>query len=128
MPQPLNQSQQRSQHQPQQALNRSLHESKAVLAQDKPYKGGFYSGDEVNGQPNGNGTYTCDTYTYTGEFKDGKMHGKGTIEDFNNGIIYTGDLAVDEITGFGKYKYADGSEYEGSFLKGCFEGEGQFTL
>lgn len=98
------------------------------MAQDKTYKNGVYSGDEVNGLPNGNGTFMCDTYTYTGEFKDGKMNGKGTVEDFNYGIIYTGELKDGEITGFGKYKYTDGSEYEGSFLRGRFEGEGQFTL
>jgi len=33
-----------------------------------------------------------------------------------------------QITGQGKYTYSDGSEYDGSFVRGKFQGEGQFTL
>lgn len=65
---------------------------------------------------------------YTGDFVQGKMNGKGTIEDFLNGISYTGELSNGQINGFGKYQFADGSEFEGGVLKGKFHGDGQFTL
>lgn len=56
------------------------------------------------------------------------MHGHAQIEDFVTGIAYVGDIRNGEITGQGKYTYQDGSEYEGTFLKGRFHGDGQFTL
>lgn len=102
--------------------------SNTNLAHDLPYKDGFYNGDIVAGIPEGKGTFTSSTLMYTGDFVKGQMNGKGTIEDFNTGIIYTGDVKSGAITGFGKYKFVDGSEYEGTFENGRFNGDGQFTL
>lgn len=65
---------------------------------------------------------------YEGSFSKGKMHGKGTVQEFNYNIRYTGDMNDGQITGQGKYTYSDGSEYDGSFVRGKFQGEGQFTL
>lgn len=56
------------------------------------------------------------------------MHGQGTLEDSRTGIKYTGTFAYGKITGFGKYVFLDGSEYEGGFFDGKFEGDGTFTL
>lgn len=63
-----------------------------MLAQDVPYLNGVYSGDTEKGVPHGSGTYTCESYTYTGDFKNGKMDGQGQIEDFNNQIVYIGEM------------------------------------
>ena len=56
------------------------------------------------------------------------MHGKGVFEDYNYQLTYTGDMNNGQITGSGKLTFSDGSEYEGNFVRGKFEGEGQFTL
>lgn len=109
-------------------LAQSLNQSTVTEVQDKPYLKGVYTGQEVRGKPHGNGFYTSESYTYTGEFKDGLMHGKGTIEDYNYQLTYTGEMKEGQITGQGKLVFVDGSEYEGSFLRGRFDGEGQFTL
>ena len=65
---------------------------------------------------------------YTGEFVNGKIHGKGSVEDFLTSTSYTGELADGNITGVGKYQFSDGSEYEGGVLNGKFHGDVQFTL
>lgn len=67
-------------------------------------------------------------FIYSGEYQNGKMHGQGTLEDSRTGIKYTGTFNNGKITGFGKYKFLDGSEYEGGFLDGKFEGDGTFNL
>ena len=58
---------------------------------------GVYEGQYLNGEPNGQGTYTY-TYggKYVGEFKDGKKHGQGTwvVED---GTVYKGIWENDKL-------------------------------
>jgi hypothetical protein len=47
--------------------------------------GDRYSGDYVNGKPNGFGTYTwANGSYYEGEFKNGLKHGKGKWKKFVN--------------------------------------------
>ena len=42
------------------------------------YKNGTFNGDVLNFKPNGKGTWVHpDGYEYTGEYKDGEMHGQG---------------------------------------------------
>jgi hypothetical protein len=92
------------------------------------YKGGFYSGDVRDNVPHGNGTFTSSNCVYTGEFFEGVIQGQGTVEDFLSGTSYTGHFADGQPNGAGKYRFADGSEYDGTVVQGRFEGDGQFTL
>lgn len=78
--------------------------------------------------PHGNGTLTTPTFTYSGSFKNGKVDGKGVIEDFNTRLVYDGEMSNNQMTGFGKLTFPDGGEYEGAFLNGMFHGDGQFIL
>jgi hypothetical protein len=48
---------------------------------------------------------------YEGEMKDGKKHGKGTM-DYASGTKYTGDWVDNNMTSQGVYIYADGNRYE----------------
>ena len=59
-------------------------------------RSGLYTG-EVNlaGAPDGQGTYTCTSHTYTGGWREGVRHGRG-VNTYNNGDIYTGDWDNDE--------------------------------
>lgn len=99
-----------------------------ALAQDLSYKGGFYSGDVKDNVPHGQGTFTSSNCIYTGEFFQGSIEGRGTVEDFLTGTSYTGQFAGGQPNGMGTYKFADGSEYEGNVVQGRFDGDGQFTF
>ncbi len=96
--------------------------------QDLSYKGGFYSGDVRGNVPHGNGTFTSSNYIYMGEFFEGVIQGQGIVEDFLTGTSYTGQFAGGQPNGAGKYRFADGSEFDGTVAQGRFEGDGQFTL
>jgi len=62
---------------------------------------------------------------YEGETKDGKKHGRGTM-NFTNGI-YEGDWQEDMMNGFGIFTFFSGSKYEGYFEKNLFHGQGTYT-
>lgn len=78
-------------------------------------------------------------YTYEGEFKNGKFHGKGKKvqirdsdggEGFHPGIgswEYEGEWRNDDMSGQGKLTYTrSGSVYQGSFKSGKPHGQGTF--
>ena len=53
---------------------------------------------------------------YIGELKNGKRDGKGT-HLWTNGNIYTGDWKEEKRTGNGQMTYANGNVYQGEWLK-----------
>jgi hypothetical protein len=53
--------------------------------------GRHFSGDVVDGKPNGQGTLTSFDGTYAGEFRDGLLNGQGT-ETWNDGTKYVGEF------------------------------------
>ena len=89
---------------------------------------GVYEGQYLNGEPNGQGTYTY-TYggKYVGEFKDGKKHGQGTYT-FASGNKYVGEVKDDKMHGQGTYTWADGSKYVGEFKDGNKHGQGTWVV
>ena len=52
--------------------------------------------------------------TYTGDFKENKMHGKGKFA-YKDGSVYAGNFANDMKEGKGKLTRQDGSGLEGNF-------------
>ena len=62
---------------------------------------------------------------YTGQFKDGKMEGRGTFY-FNNGDKYEGDIKNNIFEGKGAYYYHNGEKYVGDFKKNMRDGRGVF--
>jgi hypothetical protein len=63
---------------------------------------------------------------YEGEFKDGKMHGKGTLI-LSNGDKYIGDWVAGKRTGRGLYIWSSGVRYEGEFQNNMRTGHGNYT-
>ncbi len=63
---------------------------------------------------------------YEGEFKDGKMHGKGTL-NFANGRKYIGDWIEGKRTGRGVFTWPNGNRYEGEFKNDARSGHGVFN-
>lgn len=73
---------------------------------------------------NGSHSVKYENGTYTGNYKDGLRHGKGTYT-YNNGEKYVGDWEYGAKTGRGVFTTADGSRYVGEFLKDDFHGNGE---
>jgi hypothetical protein len=53
--------------------------------------------------------------TYTGEFVENKMHGKGKFT-YKDGSVYVGGFAEGLKHGKGKLSHKDGSGLEGNFM------------
>ena len=62
----------------------------------------------------GKGTYSERGNTYTGDWVDDKMHGKGKFS-YASKAEYEGDWVDNKYQGTGKYTWPDGSSYEVSF-------------
>ena len=67
---------------------------------------------------------------YTGEFKDGKKHGKGTFNFLANnsfkGDKYVGEFKDDRRNGQGTYTHSFGNGYVGEFKDNNFSGQGTY--
>ena len=85
---------------------------------------GKYEGEINNGEPNGQGTYTCpDGQKYIGEWKEGKWNGQGT-ETFPDGKKYVGEFKDGSKHGKGTETSPDGRKYEGEWENGVPNGQG----
>ena len=62
---------------------------------------------------------------YIGQFKDGKMEGKGTFY-FNDGNIYEGEIKNNIFEGKGTFYYHSGEKYEGDFKNNMRDGRGVY--
>ncbi len=95
---------------------------------------GIYTG-EVNEQlPFGNGTFTSDTFSYTGIWTDGNPEGPGTVTaaefsiDTPKEVLtgrYSGEYAGGQAEGSGTFTYQNGKEevqLEGNFTDNQFDG------
>ena len=102
--------------------------------------GSKYQGEWVYRYPEGRGTKTLpDGTKWTGRWKKGQpiddngdivlnlFPGKDIAAEEGNGNIQTGCISGDCENGEGAFAYADGSKYEGRFVKGKPGGKGVFT-
>ena len=101
---------------------------------NKPYTdektfddGNHYIGEWRNGRIWGKGTYTWKATgnTYQGDWVDGKMHGFGIYTWTASGISYTGYFANGKRHGQGALFGQDGEKYIGDFVNDLFEGYGE---
>eukprot|EP01083_Nonionella_stella_P092454 258835_1 len=91
-----------------------------------------YSGDWLNGLPNGMGIWKDDNKwgtVYKGEWKDGKIHGFGKAAwDIRKSLpekeTYIGEWKMDEHEGYGRYSFATGDSYQGEWKKNAITGRG----
>lgn len=78
-----------------------------------------YTGEVLDGKPNGKGTGIYPYGTYTGEYKNGLRHGNnGTFESKNGSNKYEGSFYEDKYNKGKLTLTADGSYYEGTFRNG----------
>jgi hypothetical protein len=119
-----------------------------MSAHEYIYKDGTYYGSVGNNLPEGHGFFVNDKYTYTGEWKKGKISGRGILiyidrDEFHgefldgmevngkktyiNGDTYDG-LWKDRLReGMGRYRWISGDTYEGEWAGGYFKGHGIYT-
>ncbi len=80
--------------------------------------GNKYSGEWKDGRLHGQGIYVWASGTkYVGEFKDGKTHGQG-IKTSVKGDKYVGEFKNNRIHGQGTFVRADGTKHVGEFKNG----------
>ena len=81
----------------------------------------------------GQGTYaTSDICIYVGEFKNGEMHGQGTVTYIEGagsfeGTKYVGEWKDDKMHGQGTFTNALGAKYVGEFKNDKKDGQGTYT-
>lgn len=76
-----------------------------------------YTGEVVDGKPNGTGTGIYPYGNYTGDYKDGLREGNGKFESKDGENKYKGTFANDKYNE-GKLTFPDGSYFEGTFKDG----------
>jgi hypothetical protein len=83
----------------------------------------YYVGEWKNGKMEGKGAIQWkDGRRYVGEFKNMKCHGKGTIW-FPDGCVFTGQFVDDDIDGEGTKYSPDGTILTGKWKKDQFLGQ-----
>nr|KMM67411.1 meichroacidin [Coccidioides posadasii RMSCC 3488] len=89
------------------------------------YNGDYYSGEFKNGYYHGKGTHISESgATYTGDFVLGERQGTGTME-YATGDTYTGDWVEDQRHGQGTFvERKTGNKYVGGYRNGKRHGKG----
>lgn len=96
-------------------------------------KSGFEAGLRLAKQSNsekvlnGNHTVTYSDGTYSGNFKDGLRHGKGTFT-CTSGEKYVGDWEHGNMTGNGTLTGSNGFKYIGEFVENKMHGNGELHV
>ena len=68
-----------------------------------------------------------DIATYSGNFKDGKKDGMGTMT-YPNGDVYQGEWKDNKMHGTGSYTYKNGDIYSGSWVDNKKSGQGMYQF
>ena len=96
-----------------------------VFVDGSRYEGGFV---EVDGKRirQGVGTLTDGPETYTGGWENDLMSGDGKYS-FASGAIYSGSFLQGKFDGEGSYKWPDGSSYTGGWRENKMHGQGKYV-
>lgn len=97
-------------------------EKQVTLKFDYGERQGIYTGEIKNNLPDGVGTFSSENdegveWTYTGEWKKGKMEGEGCT-DFGNGQKHYGEHSEGELNGRGIVFFPDKTVLYGIFENG----------
>jgi hypothetical protein len=86
--------------------------------------GGFKKGHWINGELTGKGTQFYGSSTefagdiYIGDFKNDKRHGFGSYYDKSEDVTFTGQWVDGKMTGKGKAKWGKNSKYPNRYCEG----------
>ena len=88
-------------------------------------KGDMYDGEWKNGKMHGKGTKKmANGDSYEGQFIDGVADGWG-FKKFSTGDVHEGQYSLDKRCGFGSYIWINGDRYEGGWKNGKMDGRGR---
>ena len=91
------------------------------------YYGESYEGEYKNGKMHGKGTYISNNgMKYVGEFQNGLKHGKGTL-DLPNGTKYVGEFKNEWRHGKGTLTFDNGDKLVAEFENDVQHGQGVYT-
>ena len=93
------------------------------------YQGNYWGYLNVDGQPQGYGTLVMSNGdTYTGDWKEGERHGKGTHVWKESGDTYHGDWMEGQPHGSGTLVMSNGDKYTGDWKAGQPHGSGMQAM
>ena len=97
--------------------------------EDLSYNDGRFSGDIIDGIPQGIGSWVSDdgVEEYTGDWYEGLWHGQGTHRGRDDSIT-TGQYQKGNRHGDGSWTHPDGRSYVGAFVDNQMHGEGIHTF
>ena len=89
---------------------------------------GFYTGELLNGLPDGAGSFTTqnpdgESWTYEGNWKQGHFSGEGATY-WESGFTESGWYDNDALNGQGQEVWYDALQYEGGFSNSNYHGKG----
>ncbi|CAM9496530.1 unnamed protein product [Chrysoparadoxa australica] len=90
------------------------------------YEGQYIEDETGRRSMNGHGTYTDGPESYSGEWKDNKMHGIGKY-CFATGATYEGQFDGNCFHGHGVYRFNNGAWYEGGWVQNKMHGAGCYV-
>lgn len=106
------------------------HPLKVVPSPDAvPFRNGLYVGGVKDGVPHGRGRFTCDDYSYEGDWENGSRHGAGTCA--TSKTVYRGSWVNDKRQGNGveTARYLEfSSRYEGAWQNDLKHGHGILAI
>lgn len=90
--------------------------------------GAVYSGEFINGKIHGKGVLDfTNGNRYSGEWQNGIREGQGKMA-FKNGNLYEGSFVHNRMNGYGTMKYANGDVYQGNWLTDQPHGKGKYQF
>lgn len=90
------------------------------------WNGVKYEGEFKNSLFDGRGKYTSDAFIYEGIWKEGKLHGQGTLTR-TNGNIYIGEFKDGKKHGLGTKTLSNGTKYVGEWKNNFPDGQGKYV-
>lgn len=87
-----------------------------------------YSGQFVNGKPQGQGIMDYPSGNrYTGEWRGGMREGRGKMVFKKEGRVYEGQFRANHMAGEGTMQYPNGDRYTGAWSNDSPNGDGVYT-
>jgi len=86
--------------------------------------GKSYTGEWKNDKMHGYGKAKLKNFTYEGNYKNGKFDGMGTLKALDGRVFYKGEYVQNAANGEGELFFPSGERYKGTFKNNKRNGKG----